>query len=381
MPLTARKVETASPGKHGDGRGLMLVVKASGAKSWVLRYQINGRRRDLGLGAYPDVSLARARERALEARQLIAEGRDPLNEKNKRKELIFTDAATALIESKRSGWRNAKHAAQWRSTLESYAFPVLGKLAVQAIETEDVLAALRPIWEVKPETASRLRQRIEAVLDYATVLGARSGENPARWRGHLDHLLPRPGKVRAVAHFAALDWREIGGFMRDLTAREGVAPRALRFAILTAARAGEVRLASWQEIDLQAKVWTIPAARMKAGKEHRVPLSEAAMAALGTAGAQTELIFGSEIKPGRPLSDMSMTALLRRMGRERITVHGFRSTFRDWAGETTRFPREVIEMALAHQLKDKAEAAYARGDLFTKRRALMDDWSAWCSVS
>ncbi len=378
MALTARKVETAAPGKHIDGRGLMLVVKASGARSWVLRYQLAGRRRDLGLGPYPEVTLADARRLALEARRLIAEGRDPLVEKKKRRTLTFVEAAEALIASKASGWRNAKHAAQWRSTLGAYAIPQLGPLAVDAIETEDVLSVLRPIWTEKPETASRVRQRIEAVLDYAAATGARTGDNPARWRGHLDHLLPKPTKVRAVQHFVALDWRKIAGFMAALKARDGVAAQALAFLILTAARSGEVRLARWSEIDLDNGVWTIPAERMKAGKEHRVPLSPPARALLGPPGAREKLIFQSPQKPGRPLSDMTLTALLRRMLEAPVTVHGFRSTFRDWAGEDSTFPREVIEAALAHRLKDKAEAAYARGDLFTKRRALMDAWAARC---
>ncbi|MEO1293643.1 MAG: integrase arm-type DNA-binding domain-containing protein [Pseudomonadota bacterium] len=273
MALSARKVETARPGKHVDGKGLMLVVKASGARSRVVRYQIAGRRRDLGLGAYPEVSLARAREKALEARRHITEGVDPLvARENERRRLTFADAAEALIESKTPGWRNQKHAAQWRSTLAAYVLPTLGSQPVEVLKTEDVVGVLRPIWTEKPETASRVRQRIEAVLDYAAALGARSGDNPARWRGHLDHLLPRPSKVRAVQHFPALDWREISAFMNSLRAREGIAARALTFAILTAARAGEARLAEWGEIDRQARVWTIPAARMKAGKEHRVPL-------------------------------------------------------------------------------------------------------------
>lgn len=356
----------------------MLVVKSSGARSWVLRYQLAGRRRDLGLGAYPEVTLAEARRRALEARRLLAEGRDPLIEKNKRRALTFAEAADALMASKQSGWKNAKHAAQWRSTLSTYANPQLGSLPVDAIDTEDVLSSLRPIWTDKPETASRVRQRIEAVLDYATATGARTGDNPARWRGHLDHLLPKPAKVRAVKHFAALDWRQIQPFMTALAEREGVAARALAFVILTTARSGEARLARWSEIDLDAGVWTIPAERMKAGKEHRVPLSATASRLLGPAGAPHALVFESPNKHGRPLSDMTLTALVRRMTPEPITVHGFRSTFRDWAGEDSMFPREVIEAALAHQLKDKAEAAYARGDLFTRRRALMDAWAARC---
>ncbi len=375
MPLSARKVETAPPGRHGDGRGLFLYVKPSGARSWVLRYQVQGRRHDLGLGAYPDVSLATARDRAAEARRLIAEGGDPIAKKRQAKPKTFRDAALELIESKRPSWKNAKHAAQWASTLETYVFPKIGAMQVVKIETADVIATLTPIWTDKPETANRVRQRIEAVIDYASALGTRSGDNPARWRGHLEHLLPNPKKVRAVKHHPALPHTEISNLMAEISERAGVAARALAFTILTAARSGETRGMIWDEIDLGAKVWTIPAARMKAGKEHRVPLTDAAIAFLGAQGVNAALVFGSETKAGKPISDMSMTAVLRRMGHNEITVHGFRSTFRDWAGETTGFPREVIEAALAHGIKDKAEAAYARSDLFDKRRKLMELWA------
>ena len=376
MRLNARKVETAAPGRHGDGRGLFLYVKPSGSRSWVLRYQVQGRRRDLGLGAYPDVSLAMARDRSSEARRLIAEGEDPITKRQQAKPKTFKDAALELIESKRPGWKNAKHAAQWTSTLEAYVFPKFGQVQVAKIETADVIGALTPIWSVKPETANRVRQRIEAVIDYSSALGVRSGDNPARWRGHLDHLLPKPTKVRAVKHHPALAHSEIAVFLGDLSERTGVATRALGFTILTTARSGETRGMTWGEVDLENRIWTIPAERMKAGKEHRVPLSVAAIACLGPRRDDATLVFESEIKPGKPISDMSMTAVLRRMGRNGITVHGFRSTFRDWAGETTGFPREVIEAALAHGIKDKAEAAYARSDLFDKRRDLMDAWAS-----
>ncbi|MDO6729586.1 integrase arm-type DNA-binding domain-containing protein [Marinovum sp. 2_MG-2023] len=375
MALSARKAETAKPGRHGDGRGLFLYVKPSGARSWVLRYQVHGRRRDLGLGPYPDVSLAMARERASEARRLIALGEDPIAKKQQAKPKTFRDAALELIESKRSGWKNAKHAAQWTSTLEAYVFPKIGQMQVAKVKTADVIGALSPIWSKKPETANRVRQRIEAVIDYATALGIRAGDNPARWRGHLDHLLPKPTKVRAVKHHPALPHSEIAAFMCELSERSGVASRALAFTILTAARSGETRGMTWGEVDPENSIWTIPGSRMKAGKEHRVPLSGNAMALLGTRKDDAALVFGSEAKPGKPISDMSMTAVLRRMGRDGITVHGFRSTFRDWAGETTGFPREVIEAALAHGIKDRAEAAYARSDLFEKRQKLMEAWA------
>ncbi len=375
MALSARKVESAEPGKHGDGRGLFLLVKPSGARSWVLRYQMRGRRRDRGLGAYPEVTLAYARDKALEARRMIAKGRDPISERMKTTHLTFAEAASALIESRRSGWKNAKHGAQWSSTLNTYVMPKLGDLDVKVIETADVIAVLKPVWNEIPETASRLRQRIEAVLDYATAIGVRAGDNPARWRGHLDHLLPKPSKVRAVKHHAAMAYADVPAFMASLAQREGVSARALAFTILTAARSGETREMCWAEIDLENRMWIIPTEKMKAAKEHRVPLTDAALKLLGESGEDNDLVFGSEAKPGKPISDMSMIAVPRRMKLEDITVHGFRSSFRDWAGETTNFPREVIEAALAHRLKDKAEAAYARGDLFYKRRELMEAWA------
>ncbi len=375
MKLSARKVETAGVGRHGDGRGLFLYVKPTGARSWVLRYQVQGRRHDLGLGAYPDVTLAMARQKATEARRLILEGDDPIAKRRQVQLKTFKDAALELIESKRSGWKSAKHAAQWTSTLEAYAFPNLGPMQVTKIATADVVGALKPIWSQKPETANRVRQRIEAVLDYSSALGIREGDNPARWRGHLDNLLPKPTKVRAVQHHPALPHADISEFMNALSNRSGVSARALTFTILTAARSGETRGMRWAEVDLDGRVWTIPAQRMKAGKEHRVPLTSNAIAQLGPRLDDTELVFGSETKAGKPISDMSMTALLRRMEYNNITVHGFRSSFRDWAGETTSFPREVIEAALAHGIKDKAEAAYARSDLFDKRRDLMQAWT------
>jgi integrase len=377
--LTDRAVKAAAPGRHMDGtvRGLTLLVWPTGARSWVVRYQLVGKRRDMGLGPYPEVSLARAREKALEARRLVKEGLDPLAERGRAKRLTFKAAAEQLLESKRPGWRNAKHAWQWEATLKTLAFPTLGALDVKQVGTGDVLAVLRKIWTERPETASRVRQRIEAVLDYAAALGARTGDNPARWKGHLDHLLPRPGKVKQVRHHPALDWRDAPAFMAELTKRGGLGARALAFAVLTAARSGEARGMTWGEVDDAGGAWTVPAARMKAGKEHRVPLTAAARSLLGGRGEPAALVFPSPNHPARPLSDMTLLAALRRMGRGDLTVHGFRSTFRDWAGETTAHPREVIEAALAHRLQDKAEAAYARGDLFAKRRKLMEDWAAY----
>ncbi len=358
----------------------MLVVKPSGAKSWVLRYQLDGRRRDMGLGSYPEVTLARAREKALEARRHLVDGIDPLAARPVRA-VTFREAAIELIESKRAGWRNAKHASQWFSTLETYAFPLLGNINLDAIETNHVLGALKPVWTEKPETASRVRQRIEAVLDFGSAKGQRDGPNPARWRGHLQNLLAKPSSIRSVEHHPALDWRQLPALMATLEKRQGGSANALQFLILTAARSGEVRGMRWKEIDFGTEVWTVTASRMKAGKEHRVPLDKSLIGLLGEPGAPDALVFPSPSDPRKPLSDMALTAVLRKMGHRDVTVHGFRSSFRDWAGETTHFPREVIEAALAHRLKDKAEAAYARGDLFSKRRRLMASWSVYARGS
>ena len=380
VALSVRKVESAPAGRYTDGRGLMLVVKPSGTRSWVLRYQLNGRRRDMGLGPYPEVTLSAAREKAVVARRQVVEGFDPLNAPTPRS-MSFREAAADLIASKNPGWRNAKHAAQWTSTLRTYVDPVLGCLDVNAIDTQHVLAVLRPVWILKPETASRLRQRIEAVLDYAAAQGLRDGQNPSRWRGHLQNLLPRPSAVRRVQHHPALDWRDMPAFMTDLRQRDGISARALEFVVLTAARSGEVRGMRWGEVDFQSHRWTVPPSRMKAGKEHRVPLTARSMEILGEPGEPHALVFPAPAGPDRPLSDMALTAVLKRMRWADITVHGFRSTFRDWAGEMTSFQREVIEAALAHRLKDQAEAAYARGDLFVKRRKVMNSWERFLTIT
>lgn len=378
------------PGFYAVGgvAGLALQITPSGARSWILRATVGTRRRDIGLGGFPDVTLAGAREAARLARDKIKNGIDPVEEsKAKRNALAaaqasaitFSDAAAKYIAAHESGWKNAKHAAQWSATLETYAYPTIGKLRVSSIETAHVIAILETIWTTKTETASRLRGRIESVLDWATVRGFRKGENPARWRGHLDKLLPARSKVRKVDHHAALPYSQVGAFMADLSKVEGMGARALEFAILTGTRSGEVRGATWAEIDVSAAVWTIPESRMKAGKEHRIPLSDSAIALLNTLPriVGTDLVFPSA--KNSTLSDMTLTAVLRRMEKP-VTAHGFRSSFRDWAGETTAYPREVIEHALAHQLKDKAEAAYARGTLFDKRRRLMTDWAKHCGT-
>jgi integrase len=362
---------------HHDGHGLYLVVKPTGARSWIFRFQLNGRRRDAGLGPWPIVTLAEAREKADEARRLVYEKRDPITTRRQRQGLTFKEAAERLIESKAPGWRSSKHSDQWRSTLIAYVYPRLGDLDVGHVDTVAVLDVLRPIWTRVPETASRVRQRVDAVLAYATALEARGGDNPARWKNHLDHLLPRPSKVRAVEHFKAMDWRQMPIFWQLLVKQEGVAALALQFVILTAARSGEVRGMVWAEVD--DDLWTVPAARMKTAKEHRVPLTEPALLILESVRPLGPHLVFPGAKRSQPLSDMSLTAVLRRMYEQKlispITVHGFRSSFRDWAGEATSHPREVIEAALAHRLRDKAEAAYARGDLLDKRRKLLKDWA------
>jgi integrase len=394
--------KTKAPGRHSDGGGLQLFVKPSGAAVWVFRYSAGGARRDMGLGPARGpgaVTLAAARDRAAELRRLVNAEIDPI-EKRKAdaaaaeagaqaaaaRAKTFSEVVDLYLAAHEASWRNAKHRAQWAMTLREYAGPRLGALPVAEIETEHVTAVLEPLWTKKPETATRLRGRVEAVLDYAAVRKWREGANPARWRGHLDKVFPRRAKVRPVEHHAALPWQDLPGFMAALRARDGVAARALECTILTAARSGEVLGARWPEIDLDAAAWTVPRERMKAGREHRVALSPAAVALLRgllplrRADDPDPLVFPGQ-REGRPLSVMAMTMALRRMGRGDLTVHGFRSTFRDWAGETTAHPREVVEAALAHRLGDKVEQAYARGDLFQKRRKLMSDWAGFCGCS
>lgn len=373
--------KATEPGYYGDGEGLWLQIAKGGSKSWVFRFTFNGKRREMGLGALHTIGLADARAAARECRKLVLNGKDPIEQRQLAKErdsVTFDYCADAYIEAHRASWKSAKHAAQWGSTLKTYASPAIGNLPVTSVDTAHVMRVLQPIWKVKTETASRLRGRIESVLGWATTSGFRAGDNPARWRGHLENLLPAPAKVAKVTHHAALPWQELGSLMEALRGREGVAARSVEFLVLTAARSGEVRLAQWDEIDLEGGVWTIPAARMKAGREHRVPLSPEATALL-----QTLPRMGDHVFPGsrydRPLSDMSLTAVLRRMGRRDITIHGFRSTFRMWAAEATSFPREVCEQALAHSLPDKVEAAYQRSDLFVKRVDLMRQWSDFCN--
>jgi integrase len=377
--LSAITVKNAKPGLHADGGNLYLQVADSGTRSWIFRYGLEGRERWMGLGAAHTVSLQEARERARQCRLALLDGHDPIearktqraqSELTKHAGTTFKECAERLIVSHEASWRNAKHRSQWRITLATYAYPVLGSVAAQAIDTALVLKVLEPIWQERPETASRIRARIEAVLDWAKARGIRNGENPARWKGHLDHLLPARSKVARVRHHAALPYAEVGTFMAKLRTRQEPAARMLEFLILTAARLGEVQNMTWGEIS--GDVWIIPAPRMKGGGEHRVPLSSAALAVLGKPGKNDELVF-------RPATNMALLRIHQRMGYG-ITTHGFRSTFRDWAAERTSFPNEMVEMALAHAVGDKVEAAYRRGDMFEKRRRLMDAWAAYCSV-
>jgi integrase len=388
--LTALKVEKAKQaGMYADGDGLYLQVTEGGA-SWIYRYMLAGRPREMGLGPLALFGLQEARAKALDARRLRHEGIDPIEARkaarlrarlDAAKAMTFKECADAYINAHRAGWRNAKHAAQWGATLATYAEPIIGALPVQTIDTALVLKVLEPIWTAKPETASRVRGRIESILDWARVRDYRTGENPARWRGHLDKLLPARSKVRKVEHHAALPYAELPAFLVALREQEGIAARALEFTILTAARTNETIGAPCSEFDHLDKIWTIPAERMKAVKEHRVPLSARALAVLRDAESArtggTDYVFPGG-KVGKPLSNMAMTEVLRRMGRGDITVHGFRSTFRDWAAECTNFPSEVVEMALAHAVGDKVEAAYRRGDLFEKRRRVMNAWAEFC---
>lgn len=378
------------PGMYPDGQGLYCQVGKTGTKSWLLRYAINKKEHWMGLGSARTFTLAEARLRAAEQRKLLADGINPLVVRRTKRltqrlaeanVITFDKVAEQYIEANSPGWTNTKHAAQWTSTLKKYASPVIGDLPVSEVTASLVLRILKPIWVKKTETASRLRGRIESVLDYAKVHGYRAGENPAAWKGQLQQALPAPGRVTKGGHHAALPWMEIGAFMQDLRAMPGGAALATEFIILTAARTTEAIEAKWAEFDLDARVWTVPAERMKARREHRVPLSQAAIDVL--ARARSELNGAVFLFPGRgdgALSNMACLALLKRMGRPDITVHGFRSAFRDWAAERTSYPGDVVEMALSHAVGNKVEAAYRRGDMLEKRVALMADWARWCAA-
>jgi integrase len=384
--LSAQQVlKLKTPGMYPDGAGLYLQVTGKGAKSWILRYSLKGKAREMGLGSLRKVSLADARRKAADCHRLLDDHVDPIEHRRLRradaefamaKTITFKEAADTYMATHRAGLRNPKHAAQWSSTIATYVEPILGKLSVREIETSLIQRTLEPIWTTKPETASRIRGRIEAILDWARVSGYRSGENPARWRGNLDKLLSNRSRAKRIKHHPALPYDDLPAFMEVLRAQQGVTPRMLEFCILTASRSGEVIKAAPFEVDRRSKLWTVPGERMKGGKEHRVPLVDRALELLK--GASEHFLFPSRHRD-QALSNMAMLLLLRRMGFGHITVHGFRSTFKDWARDRTRFDNYVVEAALAHTLGDKVEAAYARSDVIEKRRLLMEAWAEFCS--
>lgn len=391
--LTAKGIDSLSrPGNHHDGYGLYLQVSKTGGKSWLLKYMLNGKAREMGLGSYNVVGLEAARRARDEQRALlkgparvdpvdvrIAQRRQSTVDTAKSK--TFSECASTYIEAHKAGWRHAKYANEWASSLTTYVDPTFGKLPVGAVDTGMVITVLDPIWRTKTELANRIRGRVEVILDWATVRGFRSGDNPARWRGHLDKLLPKRSKIRPVQHREALPYSDMPGFLKSLRKHTGTAAQALEFVILTAARVSEVVGATWPEIDLKAAIWTIPGARTKSGRDHRVPLSDAAIVLLKKLEAtkQNDFVFpGQKIR--KPLTIAAPLKQLRDMDYETLTVHGFRSSFRDWCGEQTNFPREIAEAALAHVVRDKTEAAYQRGDLFEKRAKLMQAWAAYCAT-
>jgi len=390
--LTTRTIASAKPGPGkrvmlADGGNLLLQVtgKVDGefSRSWVFRYERDGRRHDLGLGPLDTLSLAEARVRARDLRIQLLDGVDPKGVREQRRaerlaqlrerarQMTFRECALRCIEGHEGGWRNAEHRRQWITSLEQYVYPHIGDLPVDEIATPHIVKVLEPIWRTTPETASRVRGRIERVLGWATVREFRSGDNPARWRGHLQELFPSKGKIQQIKHHPAMPFTDVPTLMVELRAHNSLTALALEFTILTAARSGEVLGAKWSEIDLVAKTWTIPGSRMKANKTHRVPLSTRALEILASLPREGERVFG--------LTHTSMLELLRRMGYDSVTVHGFRSSFRDWAAERTNYPNHVAEAALAHAVADKVEKAYRRTDLFEKRRRLMADWAIWCS--
>lgn len=393
--LSARSVQVERrPGYHRYGPGLYLQVASGGTKAWIFRFKspVTGKQREMGLGSLAILSLAKARERAIECRQQMLTGADPIEERNsgrrvqqleQARTITFQQAAEHCIDSKKHEWKNAKHGQQWVNTLTTHAYPTIGKLSVAALDTDLVLKVLEPIWVTKAETASRVRQRIETVWDWAKARGYVVGENPARLKGHLDKLLPKTSKIKRVKHHAALPYKQINPFIVALRMQKGSAPLALEFMILTAGRTAEVTGATWGEIDLEAKVWTVPADRMKAGREHRVPLCNRAieiLASITSERAATDFVFpGWKAKTG--LSNGAMLVLMDKMKFGQYTPHGFRSTFRDWASEEAHgFQNETVELALAHTIKNQAEAAYRRGDQLDRRRELMDEWGRYVEI-
>jgi integrase len=389
--LTALEISRLSePGVYGDGDNLYLQVRGPKSKSWILRYTIAGKPKYLGLGSLRKLPLAKARVKARGAIAQLGEDIDPLEAKREAKQqrileearrITFGECAHAYIAAHQATWRNKQHCQQWGSSLARFVLPMIGALPVGSIDTALVLKVIEPMWAKTPETGSRVRGRIEVILDWAKSRGYREGENPARWRGHIENLLPPRTKLRKVVHHAALPYGEVAGFMVDLRRDTSIGAKVLQFTILTAARTGEALGARWDEIDLKARTWVIPGNRMKAGREHRVPLSDDAIAILNDMATirQGAFVFPG-IRDGRPLSYLAMRNALKRASRQEITIHGFRSSFRDWAAEQTSYPNEVIEMALAHTIGNKVEAAYRRGDLVEKRRKLMDAWARYCST-
>ena len=386
--LTVKHARKA--GMLADGNGLYLQVTRANARSWIFRYYRNGKSREMGLGSLNAVSLAGARLKAAACRGLLADGTDPIAARDAERAqraledaraITFDQCAEAFITAHSAAWKNQKHVAQWKATLRTYVSPVCGSLPVQVVDVALVMKVLEPIWTTKPETAARLRGRIESILNWAKARGYRTGENPALWKGHLSNLLPAHSKIAKVKHHAALPYDQTSQFIAALRRQDGIASLALEFAILTAARTGEIIGARWAEIDLEAKVWTVPASRMKNGREHRVPLSVEALAVLTkvSQGEPEEFVFAGRKK--RPLSNMAFLMLLRRMGHDKLTGHGFRSTFRDWAAERTNFQAEIAEAALGHVVGNKVEAAYRRGDFFEKRRRLMEAWAQFATTA
>lgn len=396
--LTVKAVQNLKEvGKYLDGGGLYLQVTKAGVKSWIYRFDINKKRREMGLGGVDTLSLAEARDACAEQRKILKQGVDPIDHRKaqdiaerqvkeaekarqsqeEHQSITFKQCADEYIGKKEVEWANAKHRQQWRNTLRDYAHPHIGHIKIGEVDRVLVLECLTPIWTTKNETATRVRQRIEAILDYAKAMDYRTGDNPAAWKGSLEPILPKPSKVKRVTHHRALPYDQMSAFMSQLQEMDGLGAQALQLAILTATRTGEVLNSEWLEVDLGKKVWTIPKERMKAGVEHRVALSESAINIIKNLPRINNYLFAGS-KQGRPLSNLAMTMVLRRMERTDITVHGFRSTFRDWVAEQTHFPARVAETALAHQLKDGAEKAYQRGDLIKKRYELMEAWSSYC---
>ena len=384
-------IRAGKAGSHSDGGGLILRLNGKGAANWLHRYQMNGKRRDMGLGSYPAVSLADARAKVAEARKLIADGKDPITERDRLAALkayqeasgvTFEQMAMDYIDSHTESWKNEKHRQQWENTLRTYVYPVIGQKSVQDISTADVLKVLQPIWQDKTETANRVRARIEIILRAAKALKLRTGDNPAEWQGNLESILPRYNKRQVIKHHPAMPYNDLPMFWQELRQHSSHSAKALQFLILTACRTSEVSNATWDEIDKEAQVWTIPAHRMKAGQAHRVPLTAAILEILDSLERiESNPYIFTGMKAGRPISDQTMHRLFTHyMGYNQYTVHGFRSTFRDWAGECTHHPRDVCEQALAHTLESKTEASYRRGDSFNKRRILMEEWCVFATT-